>query len=46
MSAFSRIFYPDNSFVGKNKRKSKRLIGYIIEQLRNNVSASYISKNI
>lgn len=42
----SKIFYPDNSFVGKYKRKSKRLIGYIIEQLRNNISASYISKNI
>ena len=42
----SKIFYPDNTFVGKYKRKSKRLIGYIIEQLRNNISASYISKNI
>jgi len=42
----SKIFYPDNSFVGKYKRKSKRLIGYIIEQLRNNISASYISKNL
>ena len=41
-----KIFYPDNSFVGKYKRKSKRLIGYIIEQLRNNISASYISKNL
>ena len=42
----SKIFYPDNTFVGKYKRKSKRLIGYIIEQLRNNISASYIAKNI
>lgn len=42
----SKIFYPDNSFVGKYKRKSKRLIGYIIDQLRNNISASYIAKNI
>ena len=42
----SKIFYPDNTFVGKYKRKSKRLIGYIIDQLRNNISASYISKNI
>lgn len=42
----SKIFYPDNTFVGKYKRKSKRLIGYIINQLRNNISASYIAKNI
>jgi transposase len=42
----SKIFYPDNTFVGKYKRKSKRLIGYIIEQLRNNISASYIAKSI
>ena len=42
----SKIFYPDNTFVGKYKRKSKRLIGYIIDQLRNNISASYIAKNI
>lgn len=42
----SKIFYPDNSFVGKYKRKSKRLIGYIIDQLRNNISASYIAKSI
>ena len=42
----SKIFYPDNTFVGKYKRKSKRLIGYIIDQLRNNVSATYIAKNI
>lgn len=42
----SKIFYPDNSFVGKYKRKSKRLIGYVIDQLRNNISASYIAKNI
>ena len=42
----SKIFYPDNTFVGKYKRKSKRLIGYVIDQLRNNISASYIAKNI
>ena len=42
----SKIFYPDNPFVGKYKRKSKRLIGYIIDQLRNNISASYIAKSI
>ena len=41
----SKAFYPDNIFVGKYKRKSKRLIGYIIDQLRNNISASYIAKS-
>lgn len=39
-------FYPDNSFIAKYKRKSKRLISYVIDQLRNNISASYIAKSV
>ena len=41
-----KLFYPQNDFVAKYKRKSKRLVGYIIEQLKNNIAASTIAKNI
>lgn len=39
-----KSFYPTNSFVARYKRKSKRLVYYIVNQLRNNISASYIAK--
>ena len=42
----NKIFYPKNEFVSKYKRKSKRLIGYIVDQLHNNISASHIAKSI
>ncbi len=41
-----KTFYPTNNFIGKYQRKSKRLIGYIVEQLKNNLSASYIAKSV
>lgn len=41
-----KSFYPQNDFVAKYKRKSKRLVYYIIEQLKNNIAASTISKSI
>lgn len=41
-----KSFYPQNDFVAKYKRKSKRLVYYIIEQLENNIAASTIAKNI
>ena len=40
-----KSFYPNNDFVAKYKRTSKRLVYYIVEQLRNNISASSIAKN-
>ena len=40
-----KSFYPQNDFVAKYKRKSKRLVGYLIDQLRNNIPASYIAKS-
>ena len=41
-----KSFYPQNNFVAKYKRKSKRLVYYIVDQLKNNISASTIAKNI
>ena len=41
-----KSFYPENDFIAKYKRKSKRLVFYIIEQLKNNISASTIAKNL
>ena len=41
-----KSFYPQNDFVAKYKRKSKRLVYYIVEQLKNNISASNIAKSI
>lgn len=41
-----KIFYPQNDFIAKYKRKSKRLIYFIVEQLRCNISASNISKKL
>ena len=41
-----KSFYPQNDFVAKYKRKSKRLVYYVIEQLKNNIAASTISKNV
>ena len=41
-----KSFYPTNDFVTKYKRKSKRLISYIVNQLRNNIAASNIAKNL
>lgn len=42
----NKIFYPKNEFVSKYKRKSKRLIDYIVVQLHNNISASHIYESI
>lgn len=41
-----KSFYPNNDFVAKYKRKSKRLVFYIVEQLRKNISASSIAKSV
>lgn len=41
-----KSFYPKNNFIAKYKRKSKRLVSYIVEQLSNNIAASTISKNL
>ena len=41
-----KSFYPKNDFVARYKRKSKRLVYYIVNQLKNNVAASTIAKNI
>lgn len=40
-----KSFYPTNDFIGKYQRKSKRLVGFIVNQLKNNLSASYIAKS-
>lgn len=39
-----KSFYPQNDFVAKYARKSKRLVAYLLEQLKNNIPASYIAK--
>ena len=41
-----KSFYPQNDFVARFKRKSKRLIAYITKQLKNNIAASTIAKNL
>ena len=41
-----KSFYPQNDFIAKYKRKSKRLVYYIVEQLKNNIAASTIAKNV
>lgn len=41
-----KSFYPKNDFIAKYKRKSKRLIGYVVEQLKNNIAASTIAKSV
>ena len=41
-----KSFYPQNHFVARFKRKSKRLIAYITKQLKNNTAASTIAKNL
>ena len=41
-----KIFYPSNNFIAKYKRKSKRLVSYIVDQLKNNIASSTIAKNI
>lgn len=41
-----KSFYPQNDFVSKYKRKSKRLVYYIVNQLKNNIAASTIARNI
>lgn len=41
-----KAFYPTNDFIGKYQRKSKRLVGYIVQQLKNNLSASFIAKSV
>ena len=40
-----KIFYPPNDFIAKYKRKSKRLVYFIVDQLKNNIAASTIAKN-
>ena len=41
-----KSFYPQNDFVSKYKRKSKRLVYYIVNQLKNNIAPSTIARNI
>ena len=41
-----KSFYPKNDFIAKYKRKSKRLVYYIVDQLKNNIAASTIAKNL
>ena len=41
-----KIFYPQNDFIAKYKRKSKRLVYFIVAQLKNNIAASTIAKNV
>ena len=41
-----KSFYPKNDFIAKYKRKSKRLVSYVVDQLRNNIAASTIAKSI
>lgn len=41
-----KSFYPSNEVVAKYQRKTKRISYYIVEQLRNNISAKYIAKNL
>ena len=41
-----KIFYPQNDFIAKYKRKSKRLVYFIVDQLKNNIAASTIAKNV
>ena len=40
----NKTFYPVNEIVNKYSRKTSRLVGYIVNELRNLVSASDISK--
>ena len=35
----SKSFSPSNDFVAKYKRKSKKLVSYIVKQLKNNIAA-------
>ena len=35
-----KIFYPQNDFIAKYKPKSKRLVYFIVDQLKNNIAAS------
>lgn len=41
-----KSFYPKNNFIAKYKRKSKRLVYYIVDQLKNNIAASTIAKSL
>ena len=41
-----KSFYPHSDFIAKYKRKSNRLVYWTVEQLRNNISASTIAKNL
>ena len=41
-----KIFYPPNDFIAKYKRKSKRLVYFVVDQLKNNIAASTIAKNV
>lgn len=40
----NKTFYPVNEIVSKYSRKTSRLVGYVIDELRNLVAASDISK--
>lgn len=42
----ANLFILLNEIVAKYNRKSTRLVGYIVEQLRKNISASNIAKNL
>ena len=41
-----KSFYPHSDFIAKYKRKSNRLVYLTVDQLRNNISASSIAKNL
>lgn len=41
-----KSFYPSNEVVARYNRKSIRLVGYIVDQLRKNISASNIAKSL
>lgn len=41
-----KSFYPHSDFIAKYKRKSNRLVYLTVDQLRNNISASTIAKNL
>jgi transposase len=41
-----KIFYPQNDFITKYKQKSKRLVYFVVDQLKNNIAASTIAKSL
>lgn len=41
-----KSFYPSNEVIARYNRKSTRLVDYIVDQLRKNISASNIAKSL